>query len=159
MGTWSWFKIDTDGWLQGSIRIDLTPEQRGIWIDLLALASNTRLRDGTLRFAPDKPMPRDWIANNLRIPLESLNSTITACQLDKNKEDGRSRIEVWDDGTIEITNFARYQAIPPEKTRPREDSRARELRERHLTRQLAKQYPDEAQDALPIERKDNAEKP
>lgn len=150
MGTWSWFKVDTDGWLQGSIRLDLTPEQRGVWIDLLALASSTRLRDGTLRFAPDKPMPREWIANNLRISLEALNSTIEACQHDKNKEDGKNRIEVWKDGTIELTNFARYQSVPPDKNRPIEDARARELRERRMVRQLTKQYPDEAQDSLGV---------
>jgi len=152
---YEWFKLNSKGWLEGSIRVTMTSEQRGVWIDLLSLANESRLRDGTLRYAENLPMDRAWIASKLQISLDLLNTTIEVCRHDKNRDGDRHRIEIWEDGTIELTNFAQYQAVPPEKSRPREDARARELRERRTVRQLAKQYPDEAQDSLGV---DDAEK-
>ena len=84
MSTWDFHKIDTQGWLKGSIRVDMTAAQRGVFADLIALASDTRLRDGTLRFAYDKPMSRQYIADTLRISLEELNSCIDVCVHDRN---------------------------------------------------------------------------
>jgi len=141
MGTWAWFKVETEGWLQGSIRMDLSPEQRGVWIDLLALASDTRVRDGTLRFAPGKPMPREWIANTLRITVELLNSTLDACTNDKNKEDEKHRIEIWDDGTIELSNFAKYQSIPEGKRKKMETQVQLDLRHAREAATAAINYP------------------
>lgn len=106
---YSWFKVDTMGWLKGSIRDDLTLEQRSVWIDLIALASDCRDRNGRLQFAPGKPMPRKYIADILRISEELLNATVEACLQDKNKANGRGRIDILQDGTIELTNFAHYQ--------------------------------------------------
>lgn len=111
MSTWVFHKIDTQGWLQGSIRTDMNLAQRGCWSDLIALASNTRMRDGTLRFAEDKPMSREYIANVLNITIEELNSCINVCVSDKNKDDDSHRIEIWEDGTIELKNFGRYQVV------------------------------------------------
>ena len=142
MGTWSWFKVETEGWLQGSIRMDLSPEQRGIWIDLLALASNTRLRDGTLRFAPGKPMPREWIASTLRVTVELLNSAIEACLADTNKHDNKHRIEIWKDGTIELTNFAMYQAIPEGKKKKIETATQAALRHAREAAAAVRDYPE-----------------
>lgn len=107
-----WFKVYSKGWLQGSIRQQLTVEQRSVWIDLIALASETKFRDGTLRHGLDVPMPREYIASVLQIPLELLNATIEVCQHDRNFKDGKHRIEIWDDGTIELANFADYQSLP-----------------------------------------------
>ena len=141
-----WFKVDTAGWIKGSIRIALTPEQRSVWIDLLALAADCRMRDGTLRFAEGKPMGRDYIANVLRIPLELLNTAIEACCDDRNVNDDRHRLEVWDDGTIEIVNWNRYQSIPFHQIR--ETPEERHLRIERQTRQYIRQYPDVAREAL-----------
>lgn len=112
---YTWFKVDTMGWLKGSIRDDLTPEQRSVWIDLIALASDCRERNGRLQFAPGKPMPHKYIADILRISEELLDTTLLACQCDKNKIDGKGRIEILPDGTIELTNFGFYQAKEKEK--------------------------------------------
>ena len=114
MSTWAFHKIDTLGWLQGSIRIDMTSAQRGVWSDLIALASNTRMRDGTLRFAEDKPMPREYIANTLNITVEELNSCINVCIEDKNRDNTGHRIDIWEDGTIELMNFDKYQKVSDE---------------------------------------------
>ena len=147
--SYQWFKVDAAGWIRGSIRLDLTPEQRGVWIDLIALASECRMRDGTLRFAENKPMSRDYISSVLGIPRTLLDSTINVCSSDKNKDDDNNRITLWDDGTIELTNFKRYQAVPASKSKAlREDGRERELRERKQARKLAEQYPDEVIDKI-----------
>jgi len=144
MPSYQWFKVDTAGWLEGSIRADLDMEQRGIWIDILALASRSRLRDGTLRFAEGKPMAREYIAATLQIPLEKLNKTIEICSEDKNAYDDKHRLEIWGDGTIQITNWERYQAVPLDKKRLPADDREQELAARRSAIKGAYKFPDEA---------------
>lgn len=103
-----WIKLYTRKWLWGSGR-QMTPEKRGIWIDLLALCAEAKLRDGTLRFDIGKPMPRSWIASTLMIEPDMLDACIAAFKADINADDGQPRIREWDDGTIEITNWHKYQ--------------------------------------------------
>jgi len=118
MRTWRFCKIDTGGWLDGSIRMDLTPAERGVWMDLISLASETRERDGTLNFAPGKPMSKEYIANRLRIPLDLLESTIKACKKDSNKENnGVQRIMEYPDGTLYLPNYMHYQAVPRNRSK------------------------------------------
>lgn len=145
-----WFKVDSTGWLIGSIRHDMDAAQRGVWIDLLALASECRERNGKLTFAPGKPMPIDYIASYLRIPVDLLQSTIDICTRDKNKNDNHKRIEILDDGTIMIANYAQYQGANVSNLQRyiAEDARERELRERKTARALTKKFPEEVQDAM-----------
>ena len=144
--TYPWFKVDTAGWLEGSIRVDLTAEQRSVWIDLLALASRLKLRDGTIRYSVDKPMPRGQIAAILNIPQDLLDSTIDICVLDTNKDNDQHRIEIWPDGTIQIVNWEKYQSTPVGKSR--DDATSRVYKEKRNTRHATVRYPDEALDAL-----------
>lgn len=37
-----WFKVWADSWFDSSMRIELTNDERGIWIDLLAVACRSR---------------------------------------------------------------------------------------------------------------------
>ena len=143
MPGYQWFKVDTAGWLEGSIRSDLDMEQRGIWIDILALASRCRLRDGTLRFAEGKPMSRERIAAILNVPLDKLDKTIEICSEDKNIYDDKHRLEIWEDGTIQITNWERYQAVPPDKKQLPVDDREQELTGRRNAIRGAYKFPDE----------------
>lgn len=106
-----WIKLHTRGWLYGSCRV-MSPEKRGIWVDLLALAAETKFRDGSLRFEKDRPMPRDWIANQLMITRDQLDIALGAFQADINIDDGLSRVQIWEDGTIFITNWDKYQGKP-----------------------------------------------
>lgn len=106
-----WIKFYTKKWLYGSGRV-MTPEKRGVWADLLALAAETKFRDGTLRFEVGKPMPRSYIAAILQIEPDTLDACLAAFQADVNTEDGKPRIVIWDDGTIFLTNFAKYQSKP-----------------------------------------------
>jgi len=104
-----WIKFYTGKWLYGSGRT-MTPEKRGVWADLMALCGETKLRDGTLRFDVDRPMPRDYIANILQIDRQLFDVCLIAYQADINTDDGQPRVKIWDDGTIELTNFQKYQS-------------------------------------------------
>ncbi len=70
-----WIKLYTTKWLYGSGRV-MSAEKRGVWADLLALAAETKFRDGTLRFDVGQPMPRDYISNILKITPELLDICI-----------------------------------------------------------------------------------
>lgn len=103
-----WIKLYTRKWLYGSGRV-MSPEKRGVWIDLLALTAEAKLRDGTLRFDVGKPMPRSWIASTLMIDEDTLDACLTAFKADINADDGLPRVQEWEDGTIVITNWSKYQ--------------------------------------------------
>lgn len=103
-----WMKLFTAKWLYGSGR-NMTPEKRGVWVDLLALAAESKLRDGILRFDIGQPMPRDYICAILRIDKELLDICINCFVRDLNADDGQGRIKIWDDGTIQITNWDKFQ--------------------------------------------------
>ena len=140
-----WFKADTAGILRGSIRFTMTPEQRSVWFDLLALASDSRLNDGTLRVAEGIPMDRDRIAEQLIISRDLLDSVINICCEDRNRDDNGYRMKVWDDGTIEICNWTKYQAVPEQHKRSK-DPRTIELQKRAWLRRLQAELPAEAVD-------------
>jgi len=136
-----WIKFYTGKWLYGSGRT-MSAEKRGVWADLMALAAETKFRDGSLRFEVDEPMPRSYICAILRISPDLLDSCIDAFVRDLNTDDGLARISIWDDGTIFLNNFERYQAIPEDKRRltPREV----ELLQRKQLNMLGSKFPIEA---------------
>lgn len=103
-----WIKLYTRKWIWGSGRT-MTPEKRGVWIDLLALAGESKLRDGTLRHDINQPMKKEWIASVLMLDMETLNSSLEAFKADINSDDGDARIKIWEDGTIQIVNWDKYQ--------------------------------------------------
>lgn len=113
-----WIKLYTQKWIWGSGRM-MTPEKRGIWVDLLALAAESKFRDGTLRFEVGQPMPMRWIASTLMIDEDMLKAALEAFKADVNADDKLPRIQVWDDGTIQITNWDKYQG-KPEKVKAKE---------------------------------------
>lgn len=136
-----WFKLHTYGWLNGSIRMQLTPAERGIWADLLAMASESKVR-GTVCASKNLPYTREYIAAKLIVNLEELNSTIEKCCADQNAEDGECRMKVDEYGCLVINNFARYQDTPAEKLP--ENEVEREHRERMQLSKLQRKYPTEA---------------
>lgn len=144
-----WIKLYTGKWLYGSGRT-MTAEQRGVWMDILSLAAESKFRDGTLRFDTNQPMGRDYIASVLRLDRGILDACLAIFQKDMNTDNGKARVEIWEDGTIELTNFFRYQAIPEDK-QGQLDSRGIELAERLKTRKLAAKFPDEATDVVQAE--------
>lgn len=127
-----WIKLYTGRWLYGSGRA-MTAEKRGVWIDLLALAGETKFRDGTLRFEVGKPMTRDWIANTLMIERNTLDVCLIAFQADVNIDDGQPRVRIWDDETIEIVNWNKFQG-KPEKVTAKEEAIAEARRTKKARR-------------------------
>lgn len=116
-----WFKAYSRGILYGTSAI-MSDLQMAIWWKLLSLANETKFRDGSLRFGESQPMPREWIASLFHRSVEQLNDCVEAFKQDINQDDGLPRLQEWDDGTLFITNFAKYQA-PTDGKQPRKQSR------------------------------------
>ena len=96
-----WIKLYPMECLNGSIRYQLTSEERGTWYDLLNFAAICT-NHGTISDRDGRPYPHDFIANRLNIALELLEMTLSNCL-----KEGR----VTEDETgIHITNWKLYQS-------------------------------------------------
>ena len=133
-----WHKVDSLRWLDGSIRSDLEPAERGVWADLLALAALTRRR-GYIERSEGIPYKRQHLAERFDVPLKLLNSTITKCI----KE---GRITKAASGVLYITNWEYYQAVPPEKKRP--TAKQMEHIKKLQLLKLLQEYPDVAKEVI-----------
>ncbi|GAI45443.1 unnamed protein product, partial [marine sediment metagenome] len=87
--------------LQGSIRYQLEPDERGVWYDLLNFAAICA-KPGMISDKDERPYPHDFIANRLNIEVELLERTLKKCI-----EEGR--INENDNG-IHVTNWKEYQS-------------------------------------------------
>ena len=96
-----WVKLWIKESLLGTIREDLTPEERGTWYDFLLLAGNCRV-PGVISANENTPMPIKRIAGILNIS----EALVKHC-LEKFKQSRRIMIDA--DGLIHITNWERYQ--------------------------------------------------
>jgi len=97
----SWIKLYLTGWLHGSIRWQLEPEERGVWADLICLAGECG-KTGKICDNDGKPYPQKYLASMLNIPTELLDRTIEKCKNDE-------RISVEGDILV-ITNWKAYQS-------------------------------------------------
>lgn len=96
-----WIKIWTQESLTGTLRFDFTPEQRGVWYDLLVLAGSCRL-EGVIAAGPGSPYPHEWIAGMLNITLGLLEDTLKICEKSERiTENGQG---------ILIINWNKYQS-------------------------------------------------
>ena len=95
-----WLKLWTRGWLEGSIRFDLAPAQRSVFLDLCALARESR-NPPMVQANKTTAYPHSWLANKLNIPLELLEETLQICK----KQD---RISENSTG-IKVLKFDHYQ--------------------------------------------------
>ncbi len=100
----TWVKVFITGWLHGSIRWQMTPEERGVWADLICLAGECG-KGGKICDNDERPYPLEFIANQLNIPLELLQKTIKGCLYE-----GRLIKEPKDNGLIQIANWNVYQS-------------------------------------------------
>jgi len=97
----TWVKLYITGWLHGSIRYQLEPDERGVWADLIAMAGQC-LSGGRICDNSGVAYPRGYIANQLNIPFELLERTIDKC-----KKEGRIHESK---GILSITNWSAYQS-------------------------------------------------
>lgn len=96
-----WIKLYPVECLDGSIRYQLDPDERGVWYDLLnfaAVCTNT----GMIADRAGRPIPHSFIANRLNIPLKLLDATLQKCQ-----DEGRLKE---DENGIQIMNWSTYQS-------------------------------------------------
>jgi len=97
--TQSWVPLWVDAWLFGTTRIELTPAERAIWVDFLALGAK---HDGYIRAGEGIPYPLKQLAGMLLVEEETLQTAI-----EKFIQFGK--IERLEDGTMRIVNWDKYQ--------------------------------------------------
>jgi hypothetical protein len=112
----NWIPLWIDPWLFGSTRIELSLEQRAVWIDLLTLAGKD---SGFIRANEGVPYPLEQLAGLLRIPQDVLEATIGRCievtKLER-LQDGTLRVASWD--RYKLTPQYRRRLNPPSQTLP-----------------------------------------
>jgi hypothetical protein len=101
-----WLKLDSKGILRGSLaQSDYTTQL--IWIKMLAMANETRDRDGYLRYAEGKPYSLEYIAQICNVTMDELKNAIDLFEDDI--RDGKSRVSFTDDGSLFLSNWNHYQ--------------------------------------------------
>lgn len=102
-GIMEWFKINGYNYMYGSLRLD-TPVQRLVFVELLALASISRVRR-TICLSEGVPYPRPMLAALIGVSEQELNEAI----LHHSDTDlGRLKINEW--CGIEIVKWDKYQS-------------------------------------------------
>lgn len=145
---WPFFKVFPKGYLTGGIREQLTPAERSVWVDLLAKASESRIR-GTICRSRGIAYTRETLATEFKVQLEVLNSTIEKCCLDRNDPESDNpdafRIMVDSDGCLVVGNWEKYQYYNgTQRKRLRETSEERALREERIALRWNREHPDRA---------------
>ncbi len=93
----AWIKLYITGMLHGSVRWELTPEERATWIDLLLLAGECN-KSGLICDNDGKAFPLAYVANSFNISIKLLERTLEKC-MDENRigqEGGILRIKNWE---------------------------------------------------------------
>jgi len=96
-----WIKLWIKESLLGTIREDLTSEERSVWYDFLLLAGNSRV-PGVICANPNTAMPVSRIAGILNTPAQLIERCIM-------KFEKSGRIRVRPNGLIYIINWEKYQ--------------------------------------------------
>ena len=111
-----WIPFWADKWLWGSMRVEFNIEERGIWIDLLAVATKD---NGFIRANEDYAYPIHQLAGMLIIPEAVLKAAIDKF-IDKEK------ITKQENGVLYITKWDDYQLSDRHRRRFKEDKAAKE---------------------------------
>lgn len=106
-----WFPWWPDKWIFGSVRIECTPAERGIWVDLLSLASKD---NGYIQANDETPYPLKQLAGMLIIPEKELDDAIN--KFIKLKKLTRTKT-----GTLYVTEWEKYQFSDRHKRRIEEE--------------------------------------
>jgi len=88
-----------DDWIEGTLRMILTHEERAIWLDLLCLAQK---RWGYIRVAKGKPYPMSRLAEILSAPEELIERTI-------DKAIKHRLLKRLKNGTLKVVNWKKKQ--------------------------------------------------
>jgi len=102
-----WFPWWPDKWIFGSVRIEFTPAERGMWVDMLSLASKD---NGHIRANEETPYPLAQLAGMLIIPEKELDAAI-------NKFIKHKKLIKLKSGTFYVTKWEKYQFSERHKRR------------------------------------------
>lgn len=108
-----WIPLWIDKWIFGSTRIELQPDERSVWLDLMALSAKDH---GFVRANLGVPYPIPQLAGLLCITEELLNRTIKRCIEVK-------KIIPGEDGSIFLPSWGEYQLSDRHKRRFAENLR------------------------------------
>lgn len=96
-----WVKFWVNECLEGTVRFDFSPAERGVWYDLIMLAGRCRV-PGTISANEHTAYPHSYIAGLLNVELELLETTLKKCV-----DSGRV---TEDSEGIHLTNWPHYQS-------------------------------------------------
>lgn len=102
-----WIPFWVDKWIFGSMRIECSTEERGVWWDIYALAAKD---NGYIRANEETPYPLTQLSGMLIIPENTLSAAI-----DKFVELGK--ITRYENSVLYITNWEKYQFSDRHKRR------------------------------------------
>lgn len=102
-----WFPWWPDKWIFGSVRIECTPAERGIWVDLLSLASKD---DGYIRANEETPYPLQQLSGMLIIPEDELKKAI-------HKFIQTKKLTRYNNDILYVTKWDKYQFTDRHKRR------------------------------------------
>ena len=84
-------KIMPIDWIEGSIRWQLTSEERGVWADLIAFAGLCN-QEGWICDKDKRPFPHDYLANRFNIQIELFEQTLKKCKAEGRIQENSSGI-------------------------------------------------------------------
>ena len=96
-----WIKLWVKECLIGTIREDLTPEERGVWYDFLILAGHSRV-PGVICANEETPLTQKRLGEILNTPIGLIRRCIKKFQ-------ESSRIGIDERGLIHISKWEKYQ--------------------------------------------------
>lgn len=100
-GAMRYVKMFVSECLEGTIRFDFDPAERGVWYDLVILAGRMRIK-GLIAAREGTPYPKEYIAGILNIPLDLLERTLKKCEAtDRVSDNGEG---------IRILSWHKYQS-------------------------------------------------
>ncbi len=104
-----WIPLWIDKWLFGSTRHELQPDERGVWVDLMALSAKD---NGFIRANEGLPYPNEQLAGMLCIHVELLLRTVERCkQVGKlvEQEDRTFYLPSWDEYKLSSRHQRRFK--------------------------------------------------
>ena len=104
-----WLKLNSKDILRGSLARSDNVTQL-VWIKLLAMANETRDRDGYLRYKKGEPYSLDFISTICNVEKNQLEIAIDDFMDDI--RDGHPRVEYAEDGSLKLNNWSKYQNAP-----------------------------------------------
>jgi len=132
-----WFRAYSSGILRGSLS-DASDEIQIIWIKILAMESETKNRDGCLRFCEGKPYTDEYIATICLKPVQAIKYAIAAFEKDIDKQTKLPRVSREPDGSLKLNKWLIYQY-------EQEQDEKRRRRQGQVRTQIGSQI-DEAKD-------------